>query len=183
MKICSECKVKKDISEFYKGRCYCKKCISMHNKLYYKANSDKVKQSTKEWATSNREKTNAYKKAWAIKNRESVLQGQKAYKENNKDKIVEYYLSNKASYIMRSRKREIAKINRTPKWLSEKEYSYIKTLYELSNRLSKCLGILHHVDHIIPLQGELVSGLHTPTNLQVIPSKLNLSKGNKCQIY
>lgn len=49
----------------------------------------------------------------------------------------------------------------------------------MSRSISKKTGTQHHVDHIIPLQGKLVSGLHVPWNLRIIPAHENLSKSNK----
>lgn len=69
---------------------------------------------------------------------------------------------------------------RTPKWLSEKDKKEIDTLYEQCILLNKKFGDRqYHVDHQIPLNGEFVSGLHVPWNLEVIHSSDNLSKGNR----
>jgi hypothetical protein len=55
----------------------------------------------------------------------------------------------------------------------------IESIYREARRLTKETGILHHVDHEIPLQGDLVSGLHVEFNLRAIPATENLKKSNK----
>jgi hypothetical protein len=49
--------------------------------------------------------------------------------------------------------------------------------YELAALRTRMFGFAWHVDHIIPLQGKIVSGLHTPYNLRVIPGVENVRKG------
>lgn len=76
-------------------------------------------------------------------------------------------------------KRRLSKIHRTPNWLIEDDHWIIKEIYDLASLRSKLTKIKWHVDHILPLQGKYVSGLHVPSNLQVIPSTLNICKANK----
>ena len=72
-----------------------------------------------------------------------------------------------------SAKRRASKLQRTVGWTELKK---IKDFYKLCPP-----G--YHVDHIIPLQGKLVSGLHVLANLQYLPAAENLSKGNKFELY
>jgi hypothetical protein len=41
----------------------------------------------------------------------------------------------------------------------------------------------HHVDHVLPLCGKLVSGLHVAANLQYLPARINSGKGNRFQPF
>ena len=72
-------------------------------------------------------------------------------------------------------KRKAAKLSRTPKWA---DLLKIAEFYKEANRRAKETGVMHSVDHIIPLKGKLVSGLHVHTNLQVITLAQNNAKSN-----
>ena len=76
-------------------------------------------------------------------------------------------------------KRKASLIQRTPKWA---DIEKIKAFYIELERLTKETGILHEVDHIIPLQGKFVSGLHVHNNLQILTRSENRSKGNNFNI-
>jgi transposase-like protein len=72
-----------------------------------------------------------------------------------------------------AQKRRRAALRRaTPKWLSKADRRAIKHIY--ANR-----PIGYHVDHIEPLQGKDVCGLHVPWNLQYLPARRNICKGNR----
>jgi hypothetical protein len=68
------------------------------------------------------------------------------------------------------------KLQRTPKWADLK---MIRKIYDTSTWITKVTGLEHHVDHIIPMRGKFVSGLHIAENLRVLPGPENLAKGSK----
>jgi len=76
-------------------------------------------------------------------------------------------------------KRRTSKMRRTPAWLIPDDFWIMEQAYELAVLRTKMFGFSWHVDHVIPLQGRRVSGLHVPTNLQVIPWRDNVVKANK----
>lgn len=79
------------------------------------------------------------------------------------------YRKDPKASLARGAKRRAAKMHRTPSW---SETEAIKEFY------AKCPRG-YHVDHKLPLQGELVSGLHVIKNLRYLPAAENLSKGNR----
>ncbi len=97
-------------------------------------------------------------------------------KENSKN----HAKNNPDLYAAKTSKRRAAKLQRTPKWDSESHL--IQAKYQLANMLTRETGKPHHVDHIIPLQGKKVCGLHVFSNLRVILGEENIKKSNKFPI-
>lgn len=64
----------------------------------------------------------------------------------------------------------------TPPWADMK---IIRRFHAEAKRISKATGILHSVDHIVPIQGDDVRGLHVHTNLRIITASANSAKNNK----
>lgn len=90
-----------------------------------------------------------------------------------------WQIANPGKVSAQTMKRHAAKLQRTPKWLAPLHFQQIEIFYDAAAKLTKEFGISMEVDHIIPLQGELVSGLHVPWNLQVITARENSIKGNR----
>lgn len=66
------------------------------------------------------------------------------------------------------------KYQRTPKWADR---GAMLLIYKEARRLTLLLGVRHVVDHIVPLHGGIVSGLHVPANLRVVSWQVNANKG------
>ena len=73
-------------------------------------------------------------------------------------------------------KRRAAQLQRTVSWSNPEA---IKAIYAEAAQLTIDTGIIHHVDHQVPLQGKTVSGFHHEDNLQILTASENCSKSNK----
>lgn len=76
-------------------------------------------------------------------------------------------------------KRRTAERQANPIWLSKADKQIIAHFYKIAAMLTKTTGTVYHVDHVIPLRGKNVCGLHIPANLQILSAAENFSKGNK----
>ena len=116
------------------------------------------------------------------RDRTKYIQHAKDWNNRNPDRIKEIHnkrnRANPARRNLLTANYRSAKDNRTPTWLTEVDFERIANVYKLATLQSKITGTTWHVDHIIPLRGEYVSGLHVPSNLQAIPGVDNVRKNN-----
>lgn len=139
--------------------------MSIKRKRFYKNNSEKEKKRTIEYRNSNRQKWLDYNKKFRQQNKEYFKNYEKEYLKTNRHK----------RYAANTKRRAVKK-QAFPSWANPEK---IKQIYAESIRRTKETGILHHVDHIIPLSHDLVCGLHWEGNLQILTASENLSKNNK----
>lgn len=76
-------------------------------------------------------------------------------------------------------KRRAAFDQQLPMWA---DLDAIRAVYQQARNLTQTTGTQHHVDHIIPLNGKLVCGLHVHNNLQVITATENVRKHNRYEV-
>jgi hypothetical protein len=164
-KKCSGCGAVKSVEEFsWKSKrlgrreSQCKDC-GVHNRSL---NKEVRAARAAAYHAANRERLNAKKR------------NKCRIKENAR--CAAWRKENVAHSRKRAADRKAAKLQRTPSWARSQ---LIAAYYKEAKRLEELTGIQFHVDHIIPLQGGLVSGLHVENNLQLLPAHENLSKGNK----
>jgi hypothetical protein len=135
------------------------------------------------WRSLNREKHREQISKYQKENREKVTEYQKLWKHNNPEKVKisskKSRQTNKHVRNAHTAKRRARKAQRTPLWLTNDELFLIQEAYALASLRTKLTGIEWHVDHIIPMQGDTVSGLHCINNLQIILAKENCSKSNR----
>ena len=127
-----------------------------------------------------REDVKDRKNEWYQENREAVINNaatrpahvlreyRNVWKANNKTQI-------RADTKARRRKHREA----TPPWLTRKQKSEIRQLYQIAITMTQTTGEQYVVDHIVPLRSYEVCGLHVPWNLRVITQEKNLKKSNK----
>jgi len=167
-----------------------KEVAKLKRKEYYLKNKEHIIAHNAAWTEAHAEQVRLYKASYA-KNLSSEKKEEQNAKariryQNNKEwnafrkKI--YKSNNKYIVNANSSKRRSAQLQRVPKWLTDFDKLKIKCIYSIASMLSRENKESWVVDHIIPLQGKMVSGLHVPSNLQVMRARENESKANKFEV-
>lgn len=153
---------------------------SVADKAWRESNAEHVKKYKSEWYLSNKERKYLIDKAWRESNFEKYSAARKEYRVKNKEKIAETYKKwakeNPTILRKNSARRRAAVRQALPPWLTKEHFDQIKAVYDEADRLTEETGIIHHVDHIVPLRGKIVSGLHVPWNLRAIPAEENIKR-------
>lgn len=168
MKQCSSCKKlgigPKDEHEFNKDargtfglQGMCREHQQERFQVWLSLNGEKNRTRNVEWYAAHPEKIEAKKAGWAalaaVRDKEQP--------------------SRRAA---REAKRRAAKLQRTPAWA---DFKKIEDFFAQAQAAQEFFGNEWHVDHVYPLQGDWVSGLHVHENLQVLPGIENVRKHNR----
>lgn len=204
-KHCHKCGNTRPLSDFHKNRSQkdghstqCKFCTKESNKAYRESNKESIAAYKKVWFQENKDRCQAKSKKWAednperrkeivnksyANNRETALAYSKNYRKENREacanRVRDWELRNPDRVRAKNNRRRAAKLNSEPPWLSEDQKEQIISFYSVAKDCEILTGESYHVDHIVPLQGKVVCGLHVPWNLQVLPSDINQVKSNK----
>lgn len=162
IKQCSKCDLEKDLGAFHKNT-KSKDGYQYNCKVCCKEYSQKPKIRLNQKQYSQRPEVKECRKQYSQK--PEVKTKKKEYKQNNRDKINTLRI-----------KYHACKLNRTPKWLTEQDHFEIELKYFEASEYKRITGLVMEVDHIIPLQGEFMSGLHVPWNLRVVTQTFNRSR-------
>lgn len=201
-KVCKKCGVLKGEDEFYKAKhCRdglhgsCKSCmkkdvgryrdenkeiIAKKKKKDYDKNRDVILRQKREYSVKNKDIIAVRNSRWRTANKESESELKKKYYRDNREAILkakkDYHTQNKDRLCCRASKQRASRLKRSPAWADK---WIIGQYYIMASKLSIIHDEVFHVDHIVPLQGEFVSGLHTHNNLQIITASENQAKRNK----
>lgn len=188
-KQCTKCKEIKELSEFHKNKatkdglsCWCKICGNKSTSAYKKSHPEKVKADRATYCLKHSEEIKKWHFNHYWENIETEKDRKAVYYLENAEKIkarnAAWAKANPSKNSAKRARRRAVKLQATPKWLTKEHWEQIDSFYIEAARLTKETGIRHQVDHILPLQGEGITGLHAPWNLQILTISENSKKHN-----
>jgi len=190
MKLCVSCKAEKPLSEFYKRkdspdgyRNDCKVCRSARSLKKYYENHEAGKARLKAaHAKRIASSPNFYAERYEKYKEQDLARAKLAYQANAEDRKAKQRLwskTNRGIANALSKRYKLKKAKATPLWLTPEQIYNMQCTYKVAAQLSETSSQKWHVDHIVPIRGKDVCGLHVPWNLQLLPAKINMQKGNR----
>jgi hypothetical protein len=150
-----------------------------------KARYEKNREVALTKAAEYREKNQEAIRASRVRNKAQTDAYAARYRQENAEKLKalnrEWHAAHPEVRLAAMARRRANKLARTPNWDVELTDLVTKEAAHLTRLRGKATGFSWHVDHTLPLQGKHVSGLHTWSNLRVIPATMNRRKSNLFQ--
>jgi len=175
MKTCIGCKQNKTLDDFGKEkhgkdglRSKCRSCRAIEAVIYNSTRKEQISAHGKKYRKEKKEQISAQRAIHSREKAKEIAVYEKAWRLANPGKI-----------NAKTARRRAAKLRATPPWLTKKHWKLIEDKYVEAAKLTKETGIPHEVDHIVPLQGINVRGLHVPWNLRVVTRPINRRKSRK----
>lgn len=156
--------------------------INAAKRTHYTANRERLLEEKRQSYQNKAELKREYQRNYYALNKEQVLEQTKKFHKANPDYYKQFRKRFPGKVNAKETRRKTAKLQRTPAWLTLDDHWMIEQAYDLAALRAEMFGFAWHVDHIIPLQGKMVSGLHVPNNLQVIPALVNMAKNNQFKV-
>ena len=156
-------------------------------KRWYLANTEEARARARKYAAEHQEQNKTRAKAWreanperfkalALKAREKRKLNWDSFLQAERKRYRKNYIQDPAKTHAKSAARRAQKLQATPNWA---DLAAIDAIYRNAQKLSVQTGTKHDVDHIVPLKGKNVSGLHVHHNLRIVPAAINRRKFNK----
>lgn len=186
-KRCPDCKMEKAAADFCKNSkrydgldVYCKACKKLQRQARHASNSEKYSKKRRAAYLANKDAEQAANRRWMIRNREKANQYAASYRKRHPDRVVKaqkkYAKNNQARIADKNARRRAIGSQAQPPWSQRDK---VEQIYKLAKMVEYLSGRKVHVDHVVPLVGKNVCGLHCEQNLVPVPALVNLRKGNK----
>lgn len=150
---------------------------------WYQRNKQHVLDRSKTWQQNNKERETERLRAWYDARKGEIQAKRKAKLLSDpvrKAKLDEYqkryYEQNRHLWTEKVARRNRALGNATPSWA---DFKAIRAIYRDCMNRTEETGIKHEVDHIVPIRGRNVCGLHVEHNLRIVTMRENRVKFNK----